>query len=123
VFTIPAGIASILAVGYLFSKLLSNFVDFISNKITAYQAVGFHFNSQVSNFDPFFFNTQSFLFITVFLYSLVFFSILMGHKMATGRWGFSLSMIYFVFIFSIVAPFWLMKAVYATVVSRKPAWR
>jgi cellulose synthase/poly-beta-1,6-N-acetylglucosamine synthase-like glycosyltransferase len=122
-FTVPAGIISIFSVSYLFGRLMYTFFDFLAEKIIQFQAVGFHFSAELGNFDPFFINTQSFMFITVFLYSLVIFSIVLGHKMATGKWRFSINMIYFFSIFSIVAPFWLMRAVFATVVSRKPDWR
>jgi hypothetical protein len=32
-------------------------------------------------------------------------------------------MLYFFFIFSVIAPIWLMKAVYNTLLVKKPAWR
>lgn len=123
VFTVPSGIISILAVSYLFGRVVYNLGSFLSLKILQYKTVGFHFITKTSVFDPFFISTQSFIFVTIFLYSLVIFSIILGRKMTDGKFGFSMSMIYFFFIYSIVAPFWLMKAIYNTIFSRKPAWR
>jgi hypothetical protein len=48
---------------------------------------------------------------------------ILGRKMAEGKWGLSWDMFYFFPVFSIVAPFWLFRAVYNTILKRKPAWR
>ncbi len=122
-FTVPAGIISIFSVSYLFGRLVYSFSNFVYTKALQFNTVGFHLAPKVSNFDAFFINTQSFMFVTIFLYALVIFSIIVGHKMAKGKWGLSFNMVYFFSIFSIVAPFWLIRAMYATMRSRKPAWR
>jgi hypothetical protein len=36
---------------------------------------------------------------------------------------FSLDILYFFPVFSLVAPFWLLKAVLNTLLSKKPSWR
>jgi hypothetical protein len=74
-------------------------------------------------FDPFFVNTQTFFLLIVVTYALVFFSMIFGRRMAEGKWGFSLDMLYYFPIFSLIAPFWLIQAVYNTILQRKPAWR
>ncbi len=122
-FTVPAGIISIFSVSYLFGRIVYNVVDVISSKISQFKTVGFHVASQAPTFDPFFINTKSFIFIALFLYSLVILSIVLGYRMAENKWGFSWSMLYFFVIFSLAAPFWLMRAMYATIVSRQPTWR
>jgi hypothetical protein len=48
---------------------------------------------------------------------------LFGKRMAEGKWGISSGMFYYFPIFSIVAPFWLAKAAFDTVLKRKPSWR
>jgi cellulose synthase/poly-beta-1,6-N-acetylglucosamine synthase-like glycosyltransferase len=122
-FTIPAGIISIFAVSYLFGRIVYNFADLLSSKILQFKAVGFHIASSANNFDPYFISTNSFIFIKIFLYSLIIFSIILGYRMATNKWSFSWSMIYFFIIFSLAAPFWLLRAVYATAISRQPTRR
>ena len=86
-------------------------------------SAGLHFNLQAYNFDPFFFRGQFFLFLIIFVYVMVVFSMMLGRKMVEGKWGFSFSMLYFFPVFSIVAPFWLLKAMYNTLLKRRPAWR
>ncbi|MDQ5922531.1 MAG: hypothetical protein QG644_239 [Patescibacteria group bacterium] len=123
IFTVPSGIISIFAASYLFGRLIYHLVEFISSKLTKWNTIGFSIESG-ANFDPFFISTNSVIFITLFLYSLIIFSILLGHRMAKGKWGFSINMLYFFTIFSLVAPFWLFKAVYNTFARRKaPSWR
>ncbi|TSC77670.1 MAG: Glycosyltransferase involved in cell wall bioproteini [Parcubacteria group bacterium Gr01-1014_24] len=123
VFTLPMGIVSILTVSYLFGRIVYNLGDFLYSKILVFKTVGWHFTTQAYNFDSFFLNARSFLFLVILIYFLVIFSMIFGRKMAEGKWRLSLSMIYFFPIFSIIAPFWLMKAVYNTLLKRKPAWR
>lgn len=121
-FTVPAGVISIFAASYLFFRFLYEAVKFIYTKFIQVSAVGFDVSFN-PNFDPFFINTHFFLFITIMLYSLVIFSMILGRKIASGKWKLSADMLYFFFIFSVIAPIWLMKAVYNTLLVKKPAWR
>ncbi|MFA5840739.1 MAG: glycosyltransferase family 2 protein [Candidatus Paceibacterota bacterium] len=123
IFTLPMGIISIFSVSYLFGRIVYNFLDFIYSKIIQFEVTGFSFNLHKMNFDPFFINTQFFIFLVFSIYILVVFSMVFGRKMTEGKWGLSLDMLYFIPVFSIVAPFWLLKAVYNTLLNRKPSWR
>lgn len=122
-FTLPTGIISIFAVSFLFGKMVYNLGHFIYFKILQFNTVGINLNIKSLNFDPFFINTESFVFLSVLIYFLVIFAILFGRKMAKEDNIFSLRIIYFFPVFGIVAPFWLMKAIYNTIISRKPSWR
>jgi len=122
-FTVPSSIISIFAVSFLFGKMVYNLGSFLFSKILQFQAGGFHFTSKTNFLDLFFVNTQSLFFIIIVLYFLIILSITLGKKMTEGKWGFSFNTIYFLLIFSIIGPFWLLKAVYNTILSRKPAWR
>jgi len=75
------------------------------------------------NFDLFFISTKSFIFLEILIFSLVFFAMILGKQMVEGKWRPSWNMLYFLLIFSVVAPFWLLKAIYNTIISKKPAWR
>ncbi len=122
-FTVPYNVLSIIAVGFLFGKMFYSFGKFLFFKILEFRDIGFNFNSSIKNFDPFFINTQSLFFIGITLYLLVVLSIIIGRKISEGKWNFSFNIFYFFIIFSIVGPFWLLKAVFNTILSRKPAWR
>ena len=122
-FTLPMGIISVISIPYLFGRMIYSLGDFLYSKITVLNTIGFHFTIKNFNFDTFFINMQSFAFLIVLIYFLIIFSIIFGRKMTEGKWGLSLDVIYFFPIFSIIAPFWFMKAVYNTILSKKPAWR
>ena len=123
IFTIPSSIISVFAVSFLFGKMAYSFGNFIFSKILEFQAIGFSFSSKINYLDPFFINTQTLSFIIIVLFSFIIFSIILGKKMVEGKWKFSVYIIYFLFVFSIIGPFWLLKAMYNTILSRKPAWR
>ena len=121
-FTLPLGALSILSVAYLFGKMIYSVGEFLYSKFVVFRTIGFHIHT--FSFDPFFINTKATMFMMVVIYTLVIFAMIFGKKMAERKWSFSLSMLYFFPVFSLIAPFWLMKAVYNTIVKRKaPAWR
>ncbi len=126
-FTLPTGVISIFSVSYLFSRIVYNIGDFLYSKFIVFQTVGFRVNTNTNfllNFDPFFINTKSVMFLIIVIYSLVIFSMVFGKRMAEKRWSMTISMFYFFPIFSVIAPIWLMKALYTTIVNRRPpAWR
>ncbi len=122
-FTLPMGFISIVSVGYLFGRVAYNLADFIYSKFVVFNTVGFSFNFKKISFDPFFINTQAVFFLVIVIYALVFFAIIFGRKMTEEKKSFSLDILYFFPVFSLVAPFWLLKAVINTVLSKKPSWR
>lgn len=122
-FTLPTGIVSILTISYLFAGILYSFGKFLSSKIIEFQTVGWNFSPGMPNFDLFFISTRSSLFLIIAIYSLVMFAIIFGRKMSEGKWVFSLNMLYFFLIFRTIAPFWLLSAMYNTIIKRKPSWR
>ena len=123
VFTLPVRIASVVAVTYLFGKIVYNLGEFLYSKMIVFRTIGFHPSFKNFVFDPFFINMQTFFLLIIVTYVLIFFSMIFGRRMAEGKWGFSLDMLYYFPIFSLIAPFWLMQAVYNTLLQRKPAWR
>ncbi len=123
VFTLPVGVISIFSVSFFFSRIIYNASDFIGSKILAFDTLGWSSMFQMPRLDLFFFNVRSFSFIIILIYFLVIFAMLFGRKMAEGKWAFSLSMFYFFPVFAFCSPFWLAKAVYNTILKRRPNWR
>lgn len=123
IFTLPTGIVSVLIISYLFCRIVYNLGSFLSSKILVFNTVGWNFASSTASLDLFFINTRSSVFLVVFIYSLVIFAIIFGRKMAEGKWVFSFNMLYFFLVFRIIAPIWILNAVYNTLLKRKPSWR
>ncbi len=122
-FTLPTGAISILTISYLFVRIIYSFGMYIHSKIIQYETIGFHLAMKAPKFDWFFINVRASLFLVMFAYSLVVFAIIFGRKMSEGKWVVSVNMLYYLVIFRVIAPFWFMKALYHTVVNRKPNWR
>lgn len=122
-FTLPMGILSIISVSYLFGRIAYNLGYLLYSKIAVVEAVGWQFNLVSTKFDLFFVNVQSSVLLVVVIYMLMMFAIIFGRTMTKEKNFFSLNVLYFFPVFSIIAPFWLMNAVYNTIIKRKPSWR
>lgn len=119
-FTLPSGIISVLGVILLFSTLLYNLSTFIYNKVIQIQTVGMdniHFK-----FNWFFINTKASIFLIIILYVFVITSSVIGRRLASEKKGFSLTVVYFVVIYSVIAPFWMLRAIYNAILSREASW-
>ena len=121
IFTVPSGIISIITATYIFCIMLYNILYFFYSNIIQYKDLGFL--DKISSFDPFFIQTSSFVFISIFLYCLVVFSVILGQKIVNGKFKISLEILYSYIVLGIVAPFWLMKAIYNTILHKRPEWK
>lgn len=121
-FTLPVGAMSIIALGYVFVRMVYSFLVFLYSKIALFKTVGFSASSQMT-LDPFFFNAGTSLFLIILIYFSVMFAVMFGRYMSDEKFKPSISMIYFLVLFRVVAPFWILKAIYNTIASRTPAWR
>lgn len=121
-FTLPSGLISIVTAMFGFGYLLYRFGTYLSGKIEQASVVGWHFSSRP--FEWFYVSTESTIFLSILLYGLVILAIMLGRRMSQDRKKLSLDFLYFIVIYSVVAPFWLAKAVYNTAIAKKmPSWR
>ncbi len=122
-FTLPSGAISVISVVFLFSFMIYNLGNFIAKEIVKISTVGFSLGSADRLFDPFFFNTQAASLVALVLYGTVITAMIIGSRMAEGKPRITINYLWFFLIYSLVAPFWLLKAVYNTVFAKKTAWR
>ena len=124
-FTIPAGIVSIVSAIFLFIFMIYTTGKYILEKFVEVRTVGVHLPSVNLHhtFDLFYVSTHAVFFITILLYGFVFTSLMIGSKMATGKWRPSFAMVWYIAIYSIIAPLWILRAVWNTVAKRETAWR
>ena len=120
-FTIPSGLISVASVIFLLFFVGNKVVAFASDKILQIQGAGF---DSVHNFhvDWFFFNIQTVSFVSIILYGLVISSLFLGRRMSGSKKLFSLDILYFLFVYSVLAPFWMMKAIYNAIWSKESSW-
>lgn len=121
IFTLPSGIVSVLGVVLLFSTLLYNLSNFIYHKIIQIRTVGVT-SSTNFEFNWFFINTKTSLFLIIILYILVFISSVIGRNLAREKKGFSFTVFYFIIIYSVIAPFWMLKAIYNAIFGKEASW-
>lgn len=122
-FTLPSGLISIFGVIFLFANITGNIIKFIYHKIIEISTVGFGSISNFSfKFDWFFISTKAALLFAVILYILVIVSMMIGRKLSDKKSGFSFSIFYFIIIYSVIAPFWMLKAIYNAIISKESSW-
>ncbi|MFA5934193.1 MAG: glycosyltransferase family 2 protein [Candidatus Paceibacterota bacterium] len=121
-FTLPSGIISVISVVFLFAFIIYNFFNFINHKVLQVQTIGFGSFFHNISFDWFFIDTKVIMFVSVILYGMVVTALLLGRRMAEGRIRFSFDILYFVVIYSLIAPFWVFKAIYNAIRSRESSW-
>ncbi len=120
-FTIPSGIISIVSVIFIFSTLAYNLFQFIYQKIVQFNTVGIAGNYSFK-FDWFFFNTKTIFFFSVILYVLLLTAMVIGRKMVNEKRALSINVLYFMIIYSIIAPFWLFRAIFNSIISKESNW-
>ncbi len=123
-FTLPSGIISVLSVIFLFGMVTYGLIGFIIKKILQINAIGLShtITSQSFNFDLFFFDTETIFFISIILYISVITSLLLGRSILEGKFRFSFDMLFFMIIYSVIAPFWLLKAIFNVLISKESSW-
>ena len=121
-FTLPSGIISVLAVVFLFAMLFINLINFVIRKIVQINAVGVSNTFSSSNFDLFFFDTKTIVFISIILYTSIIISLLLGRSIIEGKPRISFDMFYFMIIYSVIAPFWILKALFNAARSKQSSW-
>lgn len=122
-FTLPSGIISICGTMFLMVFTIHRLYNFIARKVVQVQVSGLEsFSVPHFQLDPFFINTRAFLFVMVILYILVLTSLFNGRRMIHGRKVLSWDILLFLIVYTILAPFWLLKSVYNVIRSKEPSW-
>jgi len=123
-FTLPSGIISVVSVIFLFWMLAYNFFSFIAKKIAQISIVGFNhtISGQSFNFDFYFLDTKTLFFVSIMLYTSVIVALLIGRTILEGRPRVSFDIFYFIIIYSVLAPFWLLKAIFNVLRSKESSW-
>ncbi len=122
ILTIPSGVISVLSVIFLFSFFVYNLSKRTIEFVEQYQATGVWWSFGVPQFDLFFVSTKAIVFVMILLYILIILALLVGRSMTEGRVRVSLDILYFLIIYSVLAPFWLLKAIWNALWSKESSW-
>ncbi len=120
--TLPFGMVSTMAAIYIFANFIIHTADFIHTNIYKWTIVGFHPKFSFS-FDWFYINTNLYVLLSVIILACSVTIILIGKKMTVGNARPSRDIIYFSVFYGFIAPLWVGKAVYNTVLAKKTPWR
>jgi cellulose synthase/poly-beta-1,6-N-acetylglucosamine synthase-like glycosyltransferase len=75
------------------------------------------------NFEWFYLDTSVLNILTVVLFGFIITLIMYGYRSVYGRWRLSLEIFYFIFLYSFIAPFWLIKSIYNNIRGVHAPWR
>jgi cellulose synthase/poly-beta-1,6-N-acetylglucosamine synthase-like glycosyltransferase len=122
--TLPIAVLTIFFALYSTGAFLFNFVVRMSTEFQRYQAIGLDFGAfKFFTFDWFFTNTDSIVILALIVWFLSMSIIVLSRVITEGKFRFSLDLLYFIPIYSLIVPFWLMKAIYNTILSKNISWR
>ena len=124
IFVLPIATFSIFSTLFAASQFVLSFLRRIPNAITKYQAVGFSTpHLPHPSFDWFFINTGFVSLLTVAAIGMSLVLLALSLQMTEGKVRVTRGLLYYLALYVFIVPFWLAKAVYATIRRQSISWR
>ncbi len=125
VLILPLAFVSVFSALFFVGRVALTLVNFTVEKISLLSAVNFDFNFALSglSFDWFFVNTGAVWILSAFVLIMTAVFIAFGKKMADGKFTLSRDFFYYLFLYGLIAPFWLIKSIYNLFFAKKASWR
>ncbi len=120
---LPMTLIAVFSSLYLISVLVVTTITSLVTTLKELHLVNFNLPQFHFTFDWFFINTTAATFIGLFLMLTLIASIFIGRIITNKKQLFTLDLLYFIVLYSFIAPFWLIKSVYDTVMFRETKWR
>lgn len=122
-FVLPAAmyaiLGTVLLLGYTLYQWSASFVHAFQRA----QVVGWQFRWPTFSFDAWYYSLQFTSFLSVLMIGLIVFSIWYGKRMSGVKDNRVMDIVYFLLLYSLIAPLWLITSVYNTIRKRDAAWR
>ena len=123
-FTVPSSVIILFGAVIMTFFMLASFAESLFHFIERMTVTNFYIPSiSPGHFSFFYVDARPVTLIMIVIYALLITTILIGQKMREKKPIPTLSLVYFVAIYSFISPVWLVKAVYNTVFSRETKWR
>lgn len=121
-FTLPMSILAYLLVLQIFFVTWYSIITFFADKYMEISTLGW--GALIPNsFDLFFVDTQAITFLSILMMASIFLSIYLGKRMSKIE-HFSLkSIFWFMVVYTVMVPLWIVKALFNSIFSRKVSWR
>jgi cellulose synthase/poly-beta-1,6-N-acetylglucosamine synthase-like glycosyltransferase len=107
---------------YTTSFIVFNLAKTLTAKIQYFLLVGFHPSDWDFTFDPFYINTEAIAFLTVLFLIVSMTLFRYGRQIAEEKTS-PKHFIYFLLMYGFIAPLWVWKSVYNTIINKKNTWR
>ncbi len=120
---LPMACISIISVLYVSGVSIYNLIKSLINYIERIQVVGINPNFKIPTFDLFYINTELIAIISLVVAIGSITMILASKKMAEGKLNIGMDLIYYLSLYMFIAPMWIVKAVFNTVLGVKGTWR
>lgn len=121
VVVLPAASFSIVSSLYFFSNWLLTFFGDLYDRVNQIYMVGLSFPK--FQFDLFYINTDIIMFVSLAGLSGLLFMIITSRRMGKEERVIGFDSLLFLFLYTIISPFWIMRAVYNVLFARKTTWR
>lgn len=108
---------------YIIAVFVITTITNIIKTLKELNLVNFDFPAPNFTFDWFFIDTTAATFIGITLMTTILISIFIGRVITNKERLFTADLVYFIVLYSFIAPFWLVKSVYNTVLFRETKWR
>jgi cellulose synthase/poly-beta-1,6-N-acetylglucosamine synthase-like glycosyltransferase len=123
VFILPMATISIVSVVSVASISVFNLGRMIVAEFVKIQAVGFNFDLTKINFDWFYINTGIIAAVSIVVTIGTITMILMSKRMSEGKFDIGMDLIYYLALYMLIAPLWIVKAAFNALFSIKASWR
>jgi cellulose synthase/poly-beta-1,6-N-acetylglucosamine synthase-like glycosyltransferase len=120
---LPMTLITVFSSLYLISVFIITSISALIQNLKDLHLVNFDIPNISIKFDWFFINTTAATFIGLVLITTIIGSIFIGRIITNKKSLFTIDLIYFIVLYSFIAPFWLIKSVYDTVLFRENKWR
>src|SRR3989344_1547920 len=118
-FVLPIGIVSIFSSLYIISNIFWNNLAKASDIVVRFQTIGFNSMFQFPSFDWYFINTGATVLLSSITLIFTITILLLSLKLTDGKVKITRGVFYYFFLYGLIAPLWLTKAVFDTVVGKQ----
>lgn len=123
IFILPMASLSIISGIYILSSIVMNFLYQMSEEFIRLKTIGFDFQMPKLSLSLFSFNTEIIAVISFATFIGTLTILYISRKMEEGRFRFGMDLIYFLTLYTFIAPIWLARAVFKAISGSKTSWR
>ncbi|PIR40242.1 MAG: hypothetical protein COV33_00795 [Candidatus Zambryskibacteria bacterium CG10_big_fil_rev_8_21_14_0_10_34_34] len=121
IIVLPAAGFSFLSTLYFFGAIIFDWLNSFIVAIKKIATIGLSFPK--FNFDLFYVNTNLIVFVSIIAVVGTIFMIVTARKLAEEKTKFGLDSILFILLYTLIAPFWMLKALYNVAFAKETKWR